>query len=92
VTEGCERYHNGTDYDVRVGNLYGGLIAGRNWWKTNGKWLCDYGLTKSQYDDRLYIDRDDNSLRSRLRRRHHHLPHARLHALRRVCQGLRRPL
>jgi hypothetical protein len=40
MPEGYERYHNGHEFVVRVGNLYGGLIAGRNWWKTNGKWLC----------------------------------------------------
>jgi hypothetical protein len=58
MPEGYERYGpDGTEYVVRAGNLYGGLIAGRNWWKTHGKWLSDYGLTKSQYDDCLYIQR-----------------------------------
>jgi hypothetical protein len=58
MPEGYERFDiNGTEYVVRVGNLYGGLIAGRNWWKTNDKFLRDYGLIKSEYDDCLYIRR-----------------------------------
>jgi hypothetical protein len=57
MPEGYERFHDGIEYVVRVGNLYGGLIAGRNWWKTNDKFLRDCGLTKSEYDDCLYIRR-----------------------------------
>ena len=54
MPHGYNKYYNGKKYCVRVGNLYGNPVAGRNWYKRFVRWATGKGYRQSQHDPCLF--------------------------------------
>ena len=50
VPGGYRMYEGGKTYCCEVGNLYGHVIAGKNWYLTIVEWLLAFGFTQSEWD------------------------------------------
>jgi hypothetical protein len=59
VPSGYKMYDRGKTYCCEVGNLYGHVIAGKNWWKTLRAWLLAHGFTQSEWDPCLFTTTND---------------------------------
>ena len=47
---GYKKWYDNVLYCLSVGNLYGHLVAGKNWYMTMRKWHLDHGFVQSEYD------------------------------------------
>ena len=56
---GYEEVINGIRHCVKVGNLYGHPIAGRNWWNSVKRKMLSMGCKQSQYDPCLFYKMTD---------------------------------
>ncbi len=50
LPSGYKMYFDGKTHCCEVGNLYGHVIAGKNWYQTLVAWLLAYGFTQSEWD------------------------------------------
>ena len=55
VPAGYRMYEGGKTFCCEVGNLYGHVIAGKNWFLTLVEWLLAYGFTQSEWDPCLFL-------------------------------------
>ena len=59
VPAGYRMYEGGKTYCCEVGNLYGHVIAGKNWYLTIVEWLLGFGFTQSEWDPCFFhLERD----------------------------------
>ena len=59
VPSGYKMYDGGKTYCCEVANLYGHVIAGKNWWKTLRAWLLAHEFTQSEWDPCLFTKTND---------------------------------
>jgi hypothetical protein len=63
VPAGYRMYEGGKTYCCEVGNLYGHVVAGKNWYLTVLEWLLAFGFTQSDWDPCFfYLERDGEKM------------------------------
>lgn len=60
MPSGYQRFIDGVEYGVEVGNLYGHPLAGRNWWKRVLAWLICHGFVQSEHDPCMFTKTDES--------------------------------